>query len=175
MYKLVLLMFAVCCFAQMPVPNGLRCIVFSQPAAGPTAIELFWDAMNGHAGDSLLTRTVIAQFLNQLPPSTTNQQWITQLVLGLGGSSAFYIFTSSLSKSAFLGLDGQNLVISASPTVFNVTSMTQGFFTFVSDLTHVQVAASNLALTSNTAPTMQITAQPLVPGNNLQLWSFFGV
>ncbi|EJD52346.1 hypothetical protein AURDEDRAFT_158072 [Auricularia subglabra TFB-10046 SS5] len=162
----VLVALAACALAQEPIASG-RYLVFAQPASSGSP-ELFWDASGGTPPTPGIT-PIIAQFLDALPPSTTNQQWMANFLGGLGGSSGLYTFSSALGSLDGFGLTTSNgAVVSLIPTLFNVTSASQTG----SGLVTIQVLNSNLALTSNNVPTEQITAQPLVPGNALQLWSF---
>ncbi|EJD52841.1 hypothetical protein AURDEDRAFT_111376 [Auricularia subglabra TFB-10046 SS5] len=169
MHKLLLLfIFAVCCFAQQPITNNGRFLVFPPPA-NATSTELFWTVTDGNTASGT---GIIVQGLNQLPPSTTNQQWVAHFVVGVGGSSGLYIFSSSLSTTTFFGLDSNNhAVVGVTPTVFNITAMPQ----FGSGLVSIQVSGTDLAVTSDNVAQRQITAQPLVLGNTLQLWRFFAV
>lgn len=170
MISIIIIVFtlAASILAQEPIASG-RYLVFAQPAsAGST--ELFWDVSGGNTAPAIPGVTpIIAQFLDQLPPSTSNQQWQANFLVGLGGSSGLYTFTSVLSPANSFGMTTSNgAIVSTVPTLFNVTSMSQ----FGRGLVTVQVINSNLAITSNNAPMMQIMAEPLVLGNDLQLWNF---
>lgn len=162
--------------ALAQTPGNGSYLICAQPVPNdPILSQWFWDVFNANnVAPTPGVTPITAQFLHKVPPSTPNQQW-TVNVLGSVGKSGLYSFSSKISgPKVFIGVDASGKAVATTQeTVFNVTASPQ--FANLYTVQPVGVSGSNSALTSNVDVGQQITVQPIVQGNGLQLWAFIPI